>query len=444
MTFASRFWAFIREKNLFTEQDTVLLAVSGGLDSMTLLHLVASSHPHTAVAHCNFQLRGLESDADARLVRSEASKRGLPFYEKTFDTAAFAAEHGLSVQMAARELRYAWFEELCDAHGFSRIATAHHLDDHVETAWLHFIRGAGLRGLTGMPLINGRVVRPLLFASRSEIEALAQAEALLWREDSSNAEDYYARNFVRRHLIPGAKQLNPNFLQTNARSLERLRESADNLDFLLERFLKPRINAESGVLSWVKPDFDALPGRLQALLSVFKPFGFEEEQLRQLLEGWTDTGKRWESASGARLLNDREYLILEPDGERLPPEHIRIDRDDLMVRLPGNQTLFVMPAEPGALMPDGRNEILAPADKLVFPLTVRPWQAGDVFQPFGMAGRHQKLQDFLTNAKISRLEKEQTLVLENGSGEVIWVIGRRLDERFRVAEGETAIRFKVM
>ncbi|MDX2133658.1 MAG: tRNA lysidine(34) synthetase TilS [Saprospiraceae bacterium] len=444
MTFITRFWAFILEKNLFSEQDTVLLAVSGGLDSMALLHLMAGRQANTAVAHCNFQLRGAESDADALFVRTEAAKRGLAFYEKSFDTTAFAAEHGLSVQMAARQLRYAWFEELSDAHGFSRIATAHHLDDRVETAWLHFIRGTGLRGLAGMPLMHGRVTRPLLFAARAEIEAFARAEAVSWREDSSNDADYYARNFVRLHLIPGAKKLNPNFLQNNARSLERLRESADNLDFLLAQFLTPRTDVESGVLSWAKAGFEALPGRLQALLSVFKAHGFDEEQMRQLLEGWADTGKHWTSASGARLINNRGWLLLEPAGSRRPFKRIRIDQDDLMVRLPGSKTLFMMAAAQGAPVPGGRDEIVVPAGKLAFPLSVRPWGAGDDFQPFGMSGRHQKLQDFLTNAKLSRLEKEQTLLLENGNGEVIWVIGHRMDERFRVAEGEPAVRFKIV
>ncbi|MFZ4634544.1 MAG: tRNA lysidine(34) synthetase TilS [Saprospiraceae bacterium] len=441
MDFYKRFWEFVRLKKLFEEHQPVLLAVSGGLDSMALLHLMSKRHKRLAVAHCNFQLRGGESDGDAAFVQASTTALGIPYFEKTFDTDQYASENGLSTQMAARHLRYYWFETLCAENGYELIGTAHHLDDHVETAWLHLIRGTGLRGLAGMPLVNGRVVRPLMFAARADIEAYAAQENVSWREDSSNAEDHYARNMVRHHLLPTAKTLNPNLLSTSTRSMERLREAADNLEFLVGRHLPAQTDA-SGNMRWDKAALELLPGRVQALTILFQPFGFDEEQMRQLAEGWADTGKQWTAPGGARLLNDRHHLILEtahPQGNM----RIRVEADDLMVRLPNGTALFTMPAEPGMAMPDGRTAVAVPAEALVFPLYVRPWTAGDAFQPFGMGGKRQKLQDFLTNLKLSRIEKEHTLVLENGNGEIIWVVGYRMDERYRVGEGGVVV-FRVV
>lgn len=442
MDFYKRFWEFVRIRKLFEEHQSVLLAVSGGLDSMVLLHLMSKRHKRLAVAHCNFQLRGGESDGDAAFVQATTQALGVPYVEKTFDTSAYAAANGLSTQMAARYLRYDWFEHLCIDNAFDLIATGHHLDDHVETAWLHLIRGTGIRGLAGIPVVNGRVVRPLMFATRAEIEAYAAAENLIWREDSSNAEDHYARNAVRHHLLPMAKKLNPNLLATSARSMERLREAADNLEFLLSRHLPAHTDA-TGCMYWEKAAIEQLPGRVQALTTLFQPHGFDEEQMRQLAEGWNDTGKQWIAPGGVRLLNDRQHLILEAVAHTSNQVRIRVEADDLMVRLPGGATLFMMPASAGMDMPDGRTAIVAAADQLVFPLCVRTPKAGDAFQPFGMGGKHQKLQDFLTNAKLSRIEKENTLVLENGNREIIWVVGHRMDERYRAGEGR-GVAFRVV
>jgi tRNA(Ile)-lysidine synthase len=291
-------------------------------------------------------------------------------------------------------------------------------------------------------MVNGRVVRPLMFATRAQIEAYAEAEKLTWREDSSNAEDHYARNVVRHHLLPAAKTLNPNLLATSARSMERLREAAENLEYLIGRYLPVQTDA-TGSMRWEKAAIDQLPGRVQALTTLFYPFGFDEEQMRQLAEGWNDTGKQWTAPGGERLLNDRQHLILEAVAHTPNQVRIRVEADDLMVRLPAGGTLFMMPASADMDMPNGRTAIVAAADKLVFPLCVRTQTAGDAFQPFGMGGKRQKLQDFLTNAKLSRIEKENTLVLENGNRDIIWVVGHRMDERYRVGEGRGVV-FRVV
>jgi tRNA(Ile)-lysidine synthase len=439
MALYKRFKQFVTDKDLLSSEQTVLVAVSGGLDSMVLLHLLSNMHPgRLGVAHANFGLRGADSDADEFFVRTAAASLGIPFFSMTFNTAARAREKGISIQMAARELRYAWFESLAEDAGFDRIATAHHLDDQVETALLHLIRGTGLRGLAGMPLMRGPYIRPLLFARRRELEDYARTEALLWREDASNAEDAYLRNKVRHHLMPLLTDMNPNFVDTTARSMERIRDASDNLRALLDRFVQPSFHGE-GQLIWDKKTLEALPGRQQALAHVLSPFGFDAEQVRQLSEGWQDVGKIWQSGTGVRLLNDREQLVLD----RQAPSravNLLIAPDDLMVRLPDGKALLFMPADGYSAPSDGLQAICMPVQQLVYPLHIRSWQPGDRFQPFGMGGKFVKVQDLLTNRKVSRMDKENTLLLVNGNGEIIWVIGHRSDERYRVGEESSVVR----
>lgn len=432
MDLLQQFDLFVKSRQLLTADGAVLVAISGGVDSVVLAHLMQESGRQVALAHCNFQLRGAESDADEAFVRDLALRLELPFFVKHFDTRAFAQENGLSVQMAARQLRYSWFEEIRRENTFTAIATAHHLNDTVETTLLNLARGTGLNGLTGIPVRNGYVVRPLLFAQRDAIEIYARAQGLAWREDSSNASDDYTRNYIRRHLIPLFQELNPGFLNTAARMMQRLQDLSDNLQPLLEPLRMPE---PKGQIRLEKKRLAAFPAPSALLYDLLRPYGFTEEQARQAAESQEHIGLELHADSGYRLLVDREALIVCPAETTFAP--LRIEADDLLLRLPDGSRLGLIPAAPAPPFPDGLETILVDAAKLQFPLLLRPWQSGDVFQPLGMKGQHQKLQDFLVNQKIPRFDKSRIWLLLNGDGTAIWVLGLRPDERFKITEATT-------
>ncbi len=404
-----------------------LLAVSGGLDSMVLLRIFQKLNWPFAVAHCNFQLRGAESDGDEAFVRESAALAGVDFFLKKFDTQVFAQQNGLSIQMAARELRYTWLEEIRVKNDLGAIVTAHHLNDSVETVLLNFARGTGLRGLGGLPARQGLILRPMLSVTRAEVLEFAQNEGLNWREDSSNDLDDYARNYLRRHIMPRFQELNPGFLHTAARSLQRLRAADDNLAFFLHRLGETTANGDYHL---EKETLAQLPSPEEALRRLLKPFGFSADQARQVAEHLPETGREWTTEEGVRLLNDRQCLIVTQSRRILQP--LRIEADDLLRKLPDNTRLVLTPSEPAPPYPDGHMTVLVDADLLRFPLLLRSWQPGDVFQPLGMEGRHQKVQDFFTNQKVSRLDKEKTWVLCNTDGAIIWLLGWRADERFKI------------
>lgn len=428
MDLLEQFEAFIQTNALFRPDERVLLAVSGGVDSVVLAHLMYRSGRPFGVAHCNFRLRGEDSDTDEAFVRSLAAHWRAPVFVQHFDTQKYAQENSQSIQMAARALRYRWFEVVREAEDFLCTATGHHLNDSIETALLHFIRGTGLTGLGGIPSRNGHIVRPLLFAPRSAIEAYARAQALDWREDSSNAKDDYTRNAIRHRIVPELEALNPSFLASAAQTLRRLRGADDNLQYLLRALLGQPDAA--GVYHLDKAALAALPALRDALFDLLQPFGFLSGQVQEIAEAWPHTGAEWHSPAGYRLVIDRSELLLT--NQDLTAPALRIGADDLLVRSPDGWRLIITPAAPDAPFPDGREAVVVDAGKLHFPLHLRRWQAGDNFQPFGMDGKSQKLQDFFTNQKLSRFEKEQLWVLENGDGAIVWVVGHRLDERFRV------------
>lgn len=436
-----------------------LLAVSGGLDSMVLAHLFREAGLPFGIAHCNFGLRGAESDGDADFVEKTATAWGIPFFVKHFETETYATQHGLSIQMAARELRYAWFAEICREHGFARLATAHHLNDAVETMLLNLVRGTGLRGMASrssfhhsssdhspffpsetsgeghlssnlnfqFSILNSKLT-PLESIPRADLEAYARAHQIAWREDSSNASDDYARNFVRHHVLPLLTELNPNFLHTTERTMRRLGEVEANYGHLLSKHFGANTDIPKSLLR-------GLPAPRQALHELLRPYGFTEDQARQLAENLDHIGLELYSGTGWRVLNDREKIILvasNPQASKSPSPQINIQHDDLMVSLPDGSRLVLLPATPQPPYPNGREAVLVDAARLQFPLVLRAWQPGDWFQPYGMGGQRQKLQDFFVNQKLTRLDKERTWVLENGDGTIVWVLGHRMDERFRV------------
>lgn len=432
------FQNYIQTNSLLRPDERVLLAVSGGVDSMVMAHLFRESGWPFAIAHCNFQLRGAESDGDEDFVRDLAGAWDITFFSRKFDTKTYAATEGLSTQMAARALRYEWFEQIRQENDCHAVAIGHNRDDAVETALFHFIRGTGLTGLTGIPVRNGYIIRPLLFAGREVITAYAMEKGIRWREDSSNASDDYTRNMIRHQLIPQMQEINPAFLPSAEQTLLQLRAADSNLRYLLERLLgRPD---PDGVYRLNKNELSALPALADALFELFQPFGFFPEQLRQLVENWTQPGAEWVSGAGYRLLNDRQELLLLQSAPKSVP--VRIASDDIMVSLPDGSRLIFTPSEPIPSFDTNDAAAVVDAEKLRFPLLLRRWRPGDVFQPLGMGGRSRKLQDFFTDKKLSRLEKEQVWILENGDHNIVWIVGMRLDERFKI-ETETSNLLKI-
>ena len=451
MAFIQRFLAFAGEKQIPLQSEPILLAVSGGVDSMVMLHVFHSLGLNFGVVHCNFQLRGEASDRDEWLVRQTAVDLGVPFFVKQFDTKDFADENGISTQMAARDLRYTWFATLAAEQGYQGVATAHNLNDSVETALLNFVRGTGLSGIIGIHANIGLWYRPLLFATRDEILEYARLHTVVWREDSSNASDVYARNFLRHKIFPKMEALNPNFLRTAERNLTKLGETNDNLMFLYRHFLRgenPETVEKQGAFSLDKIPIRQLPSPRRALREMLKPYGFTEEQSRQVAENMDKIGFQLSSNTGWELLCERSAIVVRSPaawsfsgGDAQPMTQIH--RDDLLVRLSDGTALFFVATEPTPPFPDGKEAIFVDAALLQFPLTVRHWQEGDAFQPFGMAGKSQKLQDYFTNQKVLRVQKDRMWLLVNGDGAIIWVMGMRLDDRFRVV-GTTSSALKIM
>lgn len=430
MDMLARFQQFVRDEGLRRDNAPVLLAVSGGLDSVCMAGLFHLSGWPFAVAHCNFQLRGAESDGDAAFVAALAARWGVRFFSKTFDTQAEAEVSKTSIQVAARTLRYTWFETVRAQEGFQAVATAHHRDDVAETVVFNLLRGAGLRGLGGIAPRNEHIVRPLLCFEKQELAAFAATQGWTWREDSSNAHDDYTRNFIRHRLAPLFVEINPNWVETVSDNARLLRDTHANLSFWAQRHLSWQPSPEGQRLS--KQVLALLPAPVPALFDLLQPYGFTPEQARQVVAHLGETGLSFspEASPSLRLLVERDALVLtEQHGITAPS--LSIQADDLMVRLPDGRTLFVMPQAPVPPFPDGKDAVLVDADLLQFPLTLRPWQPGDRFQPFGMVGT-KKLQDFFTDLKCSSLEKEKAWVLLNGNDEVVWVLGYRMDGRYKI------------
>lgn len=413
----------------------VLVAVSGGVDSMVLAHLLRSAGIDIGLAHFNYQLRGADSEADAALVQETASHWELPFFSKTFPLKQYLAERGGSLQLEARNLRYEWLEQIRQEKGFDYIATAHHLEDALETMLQHFMRGAGLKGLTGIPPVNGLIIRPLLFAAREDIERYARDSHLVWREDASNATDDYDRNRIRHQVLPVLKDLNANWRETVLQNFQQLSETAEVFDWAIAHLRQQGFTSLGNGVYRIDPAVCPQPGMWPTLLFEWlRPFGFGSTQVADICRTEHQSGALWYSA-GWELLKDRTQFFLRKK-ENDPSEAVYyLGQEQKELCVPGG-SFSRMEASPN-LAKDRRTACLD-AGSLNWPLVVRKWRAGDWFCPLGMQGKRQKLQDFFTHQKMTRFEKEQVWILQSGA-DICWVAGHRLDERFKVSEGTTQI-----
>ncbi|MBS7564452.1 tRNA lysidine(34) synthetase TilS [Mucilaginibacter sp. Bleaf8] len=423
-----RFNSFIQQHQLLDQQSRILAAVSGGMDSVLMVHLLRAAGYTFGLAHCNFQLRGSEADADQQFCRQLAETMQVPFYTVNFDTGAYAREHRISIQMAARELRYQWFEQTRQLHQYDAITLAHHQNDTIETILLNLTRGTGIAGLHGIMPKNGNLVRPLLFLTRQEVADMIAQNALPYVEDSSNASTKYARNKIRHDVVPKLRELNPNLEATFQRNLNHFKELEVLLNAQLvtlrNKLLLPIGNEIHIAINEVKQ----LHPQHLLLHGLLKAYGFNETTVDDVISALSKhAGRRFESLHYSLLL-DRESLILAP---KTPPQVAAVSLSESTQEVIfHNYTLRISTSIDTVLKPDPM-VAMVDAGLLTYPLTLRTWQQGDYFIPLGMPHR-KKLSDFFVNQKIPLLHKSQVPLLVNGNGDVIWVGGYRLDNRYKV------------
>lgn len=402
-----------------------LLACSGGVDSMVLLDLLHKSTFNFAVAHCNFQLRGEESDADEDLVKQQCATLAIPFFSKRFFTKAYAEENKLSTQMAARELRYTWFAALMKEQGFTHLITAHHLNDQVETFLINLSRASGLKGLSGIP--TNQVVRPLLGVQKQKIVNYAQEQHISWREDASNASDAYLRNQLRHQLLPAWEMIIPNISAQIHQSIERLSWAQQALTVQVEEFKRKHFTEKEEESKVPLAALDKLKPQEYYLHALFSPYGFHHlSDLLDLIQ--TQSGKQLRSNSH-RLVRDREHLILHP----LPKDEQ--EREEVVYWEANCDLQQPIKLQLVGESPQNKQTAILDTSLLKYPLILRKYQEGDYFYPVGMQGK-KKLSKFFKDLKYSLLEKEQQWLLCS-ENDIVWVIGQRVDARYAAKEHST-------
>ena len=409
-----------------------LLAVSGGLDSVVLAELFALSAFDYSIAHCNFQLRGKESDGDENFVEKLAAKSNVSFFSVRFETEKFCSDNKISVQMGARQLRYEWLKEIKVKHKLDYIVTAHHADDSIETFFINLLRGTGISGLKGIRPKNDDVIRPMLGFYRTEIEKFARKNKLKWREDSSNISDKYERNRIRHHVVPALEKADENAKRNIRQSMSMLASAEETYR---EAIWKKTNEFVKRSKDKVVVDLGLFTGNNQAALYLYelvKEFGFGFEQANLIVDciaKGEHSGKAFYSASH-RLMIDRKSLSIIPIKQE-EGKSFTVSPGFKMINLGDTYCWFEKLRKTKSFKPDPSHEIAAlDFDKLVFPLQVRKWKQGDRFHPLGMQ-KPKKISNFLIDNKVSVLDKEQVYVLVSG-GKIVWVMGHRIDDRFKV------------
>jgi tRNA(Ile)-lysidine synthase len=431
-----QFIRHIRKKNLLDTSSTYLVALSGGLDSVVLTYLMQMAQIKFILAHCNFGLRGEESDGDESFVRNFAQKIGKEILVRPFETKAYAAEKGMSTQMAARELRYGWFNMVKEEMGLKGIVVAHHLDDQVETVLLNLMRGTGIEGIFGMADHREDIIRPLLPFTKAELEEYAKAEGLEWREDSSNTLSDYKRNFLRNEVLPLLKEDDPSSIGVMKRSFDRIKETGKAYLYFQQQWLDSHLEKEGSFEKLPLKELMEVPGWKSVLYYWLRGFGFnyfQTEDVEQAVRAGS-TGSTFESGEG-RLNLDRDYLIFGKKGDEDTTETIHGDEGIVLV----NGEEFEISIVPFRELDRRPSSGMFDADKLEFPLKVRNWREGDRFRPLGMKN-HKKISDFLIDLKVPMIYKNNIKLLCSGH-EVVWVIGHRVDDRFKVGRDTKTVLY---
>ncbi len=424
---------FIKGRKIFVPNDRVLLAVSGGIDSTVMVHLFHEAKFKFAIAHCNFGLRGNESHEDELFVKTLALQLKVSFFSEKFDTEAIASDRGISIQMAARELRYYWFEKVRVEHNFDYIATGHHLDDQVETFLINLIRGTGIAGLHGIPVKNDFVIRPMMFTYRNDVEQFAKKHRITYRTDHSNNETKYLRNKVRHEIIPLLCGINPEFTHGLTESISRIGDFEQIGKQTLDEWCKKAMSAQ-GREKVINVSFLLNTVPLEPYLwELLYPYGFNETQVSNIIGCLRkETGKVF-CSSKYRLVKERDQLVMsliEPEMHEKPVKIGSFMHKKRMSK-PLPLSLERISDVDNYEIPLTGNIASLDFGKLHFPLILRKWQPGDTFSPLGMKKKKTKLSDFFINQKFSLRDKEQTWLLCSGN-DIVWIIGHRIDHRYRV------------
>ncbi|TFH27109.1 MAG: tRNA lysidine(34) synthetase TilS [Bacteroidia bacterium] len=420
---------YLKEQKLCKAGDRILLAVSGGIDSVVMAHLFHSAGYDCAVAHCNFQLRGEDSEGDEAFVRELAGYLEMPVFVKRFDVDRVIQNKGISVQMAARELRYEWFSELLSEEAMDLVATAHNKNDSVETFFLNLSRGSGIRGLKGIASRREKIIRPMLFVTRQEIETYRQEQGIQYREDASNFETKYLRNKIRHDVIPVMEQINPGFIESMSRSMIQLGEIYEIYRDSIEQKRSALFEEHSELIIIDARKLGELHPLKTWLFELFSPFGFSRSQCEDI-EKIMEAGPGSRSISPShQLYKDREHLILIPSQPNSFDRYY-LDGPDKHSALPFSLDIKVMEREELGPIPKDPMCACLDLDEIQFPLTIRHWVHGDYFYPLGM-NQMKKLSDYFVDNKIPVPEKESTWIMASGK-KIVWIMGQRIDHRFRI------------
>jgi tRNA(Ile)-lysidine synthase len=446
MSVLKQFIDYVGKEHLFTSKDTLLLAVSGGVDSVVLCELCYQAGYDFVIGHCNFRLRGQESERDEQFVRDLGKKYGKEVLVKQFDTEGYAAQQKVSIQVAARELRYGWFEEIVDRElaigpairreqsaigNSTRIVTAHHLDDNIETVLMKFFKGTGVAGLRGIMPRQGKLVRPLLFVRKEELVQFATDQQLAWVEDSSNAQDKYARNYLRNQVVPLLQKIYPEVVNNLAGNIARFRDVEVLYRESVEGHLKKLMEYKGDEIHIPVLKLKKASAVHTLVYELCKPYGFTAAQTTAIIQLLDSESGRFVATDSHRVIRNRKWLIIAPlavDGTRI---NLIEEGDREAVLAGGSISLQSVAATHPFTAPPSNSIACIDTRHLHYPLLLRPWKAGDYFYPLGMA-KKKKVARFLIDQKVSKTDKEKVWVLESNK-KILWIVGMRIDDRCKVS-----------
>jgi tRNA(Ile)-lysidine synthase len=444
-----KFDNYISENKLFTRRDKLLVAVSGGADSMALLCLLWENNYDFGIAHCNFQLRGEESDADEKFVERFAGFVTANFHKRRFDTEGVAMAQKKSIQETARDLRYEWFEELRQKYEYQYVLTAHHASDSVETMLFNLSRGTGLKGLTGIKPKNGNVIRPLLGATKADVLAYIEEYKIPFREDSSNESDKYSRNFIRHQVVTKFDELNPDFEQNVLNTIYRLEEAQKLIEFSIKSIRAQIVKTSGSQTRIALEELKKMPSNKTILFEILKEYGFNGQQVFDILND-AKTGAKFYSSTHELLIDRTDIIVQLIDKQRdndftrtftegyrtvvVKQGYFNISEKTKAVSFNDCKLVMMKLSEQKPAINTNKNTAQLNYAQLIFPLKLRHWQTGDRFQPIGMNGNSQLLSDYFQQQKLSEYDKKNVWILENGDGRICWVVGYRIAEPFKLME----------
>ncbi|NCC18026.1 MAG: tRNA lysidine(34) synthetase TilS, partial [Bacteroidia bacterium] len=427
---------YVKEHNLFENNQTILLAVSGGIDSMILCDLFLKSNFKFAIAHCNFHLRGEESNRDERFVREYAQKNNIKIHVKDFDTYSYMKEKGKSMQVSAREMRYSWFNELLKEEGYSYIATGHHIDDSIETFFMNILRGTGIAGLHGILQKVNLVIHPLLFTGRAEIVNYQKENKLEFVEDSSNATTKYTRNKIRHELIPLVKEIAPNLDKIISKEIERFRETEVVFRSVINDAKTELLEIENQTIKISIEKLKSYVPQKIFMYEILSDFGFNEATINSIEDALLETSGKQFYSETHRLVKDRDYLLIVKNKPQNLNQYL-IEESQTSVYSPIILHMEILKDLQYVKIPKNKEVAMLDYDKLTFPLILRKWKKGDSFFPYGLQGE-KKISEFYKNLKYSILDKENQWLLCS-ENDIIWVVGQRIDDRYKITKSTKTI-----